>query len=277
MSHRKAVLLLFNILVFVSLIGCAVVPTTSRVKVSSDTIAYFVKHGQGPAVVFQSGLGDGKSVWESVVDKMPESVTLFAYDRPGYGDSPTSTDPRDPCSVARELHALLRVSGIMPPYVLVGHSLGGSYQFHFAKLFPEEVAGLVLLDPTHPKHWSRMNEDATLQAGIVRGLRLIAFSEAMRREFDDQEDCRGNVDILNRLNVPVWLLFSGQFKLEERGPYERMVRELRSQWMHLFVNAHSLEISESGHYIQKEASGAVVIAILNSIDAWKVSRNAVVR
>ncbi|MBK7417536.1 MAG: alpha/beta hydrolase [Dechloromonas sp.] len=62
---------------------------------------------------------------------------MFAYDRPGYGSNPASNTPRDPCTIATELRDQLRSAGLPPPYVLVGHSLGGLYQYVFARLYPE--------------------------------------------------------------------------------------------------------------------------------------------
>lgn len=100
---------------------------------------------------------------------------------------PTS-EARNPCAISRKLRELLRYSGIAPPYLLVGHSFGGLDQFCFAMLFPQDVAGLVLLDPTHPDHWERMKSDAPTQAAFVNSLRIIAFRQVMRQEFDDQAD-----------------------------------------------------------------------------------------
>jgi pimeloyl-ACP methyl ester carboxylesterase len=241
--------------------SCSTVPTHGRVQSESTAIAYFAQQRQGPTVVFQSGLGDGKDVWGQVIERMPDTVTVVAYDRPGYGDSPGTDEARDPCAISRELHTLLETAGLAPPYILVGHSLGGLYQFCYSKLFPDEVAGLVLLDPTHPDHWARMKEEAAVQAGLVKSLRAVAFSAAMRREFDDQEGCLAELEIGNRRRVPARLLFSGKFRVEEKGAFERMVRELRKQWELVLDGEQSSEVRNSGHYIQKEAPDAVATAI----------------
>lgn len=241
--------------------GCAAVPTTANIDVSSKNISYFMRPGSGPAVVFQSGLGDGKDVWAKVIEQMPGSVSIFAYDRPGYGGSPNVSDPRDPCSISRELHDLTRMAGLKPPYILVGHSLGGLYQFCYAKLYPEDVAGLVLLDPTHPDHWTEMKKDAAVQAAIIGTLRISLFSHAMRQEFDEQAGCIEQLEISRPLALPAKFLFSGQFRLVEKGAFEKMARGLRNQWLTLFSNPESSEVDGSGHYIQKEAPDTVVSAI----------------
>ena len=241
--------------------GCATVPTTANIDVSSKNITYFLRPGPGPTVVFQSGLGDGKDEWAKVIEKMPKSVSIFAYDRPGYGGSPNVSEPRDPCSISRELHELASKAGLKPPYILVGHSLGGLYQFCYAKLYPEDVAGLVLLDPTHPNHWTEMKKEAAVQAAIIGTLRFSLFSRAMRQEFDEQAGCIEQLEISRPLALPTKFLFSGQFKLAEKGAFEKMARGLRNQWLTFFSNSESSEVGGSGHYIQNEAPDTVVSAI----------------
>lgn len=247
--------------VLIFLAGCAGVPTSARVELDSKSIAYFLRPGPGPAVVFQSGLGDGKSVWQKVINQLPASAPVFAYDRPGYGDSPVASATRDPCTISRELHELLGRAGLAPPYILVGHSLGGLYQYCYARLYPDEVAGLVLLDPTHPHHWEKMKADATVQAALVQSLRMTAFSRVMRQEFDAQTECLDGLDTGRPLANSVRLLFSGQFRLTEKGAFETMARELREQWLTQFSSARHTEVSGSGHYLQKDAPGAVADAI----------------
>jgi pimeloyl-ACP methyl ester carboxylesterase len=258
---RRVALGLAAVALFALSSGCASVPTSARTSVSSKPIAYFARAGQGPTVVFQSGLGDGKDVWAKVIERLPQSAAVFAYDRPGYGDSASASGPRDPCAISAELREVLRSASVPPPYVLVGHSLGGLYQFCYAKLFPQEVAGLVLLDPTHPEHWARMKSDAAMQAAIVSGLRIAAFRDAMRREFDDQAGCIEALDLKTPLPLPTQLLFSGHFQLADKGAFEKLARELRKGWPGLFSNAQHAEVDGSGHYLQKEAPEAVVAAI----------------
>ena len=68
------------------------------------------------------------------MEELASGQAVFAYDRPGYAGNPASEALRDPCTVAAELRAQLRTAGLQPPYVLVGHSLGGLYQYVFARL-----------------------------------------------------------------------------------------------------------------------------------------------
>lgn len=109
-----------------------------------------VTAGSGPAtVVFESGLGSDWRPWDDVASEVALHARVFAYSRPGYGSSDAATTPRNPARIVEELRALLRSEGQSPPYVLVGHSNGGGYMELFAKAHPEEVVGVVLVDPRH--------------------------------------------------------------------------------------------------------------------------------
>lgn len=75
--------------------------------------------------------------------------TAFLYDRSGTGWSDSIVLPRTPTEVVDELRQVLAGVGLEPPYIVVGHSLGGGYAQQFARRFPADVSGLLLLDPAH--------------------------------------------------------------------------------------------------------------------------------
>lgn len=215
-----------------------------------------------PVVVFQSGLGDGLGVWLAVQAALPKDVTSIAVSRSGYGRSAAREGDHSPCAAAAELRVSLRQAGLEPPYVLVGHSLGGLYQYAFARLYPDEVAGIVLVEPTHPQHWPRMQRDAPATAMVVRIARLAAFSPTMRREFDDQQRCLEGLPSLSAPEVPTRVLVRGRFVPPEAGAFERMLRELWSDWPTLLHSSGVESVEGTGHHIQKDKPAVVVDAIL---------------
>ncbi len=118
-----------------------------------------VKAGIGtPTVVFEAGLGNGKRTWGQVFGPISEMTRAIAYDRAGYGQSEPSNQPRDGLRIVMELRAMLQTEGIEPPYVLVGHSLGGTYMKLYAKTYPREVAGMVLVDARHAEFSQRCRQ-----------------------------------------------------------------------------------------------------------------------
>jgi pimeloyl-ACP methyl ester carboxylesterase len=138
--------------------------------------------GEGaPAVVFESGGGMPGLAWAPVQREIAKFTKACWYDRAGYGWSDPGPFPNHSDSVARDLHKLLSASGHPPPYVLVGHSAGGLDVRVFNGMYPNEVAGIVLVDPT-PEDIPERSPDwlqrpvllATEFAGAVGLVRLFA-------------------------------------------------------------------------------------------------------
>jgi pimeloyl-ACP methyl ester carboxylesterase len=99
-----------------------------------------------PTVVLDAGLGGTSLDWALVQSEMGQTTRVCAYDRAGMGWSESGPQPRTPEQNARELHSLLANAGIEGPYVLVGHSLAGKNVRMFAAMYPDLVAGMVLID-----------------------------------------------------------------------------------------------------------------------------------
>jgi pimeloyl-ACP methyl ester carboxylesterase len=235
-----------------SMAGCASVPPERLLQVGSSRIAHVQRGSVPPTAVFQAGLGDGLAVWAGVLDRVGRDDSVFAHDRPGYGRSPSTEGPRDACSIASELREALRAANLPPPYLLVGHSIGGLYQYAYAKLYPDEVAGLLLLDPTHPEHWATMQQRAPGAAAVVNTLRRTMFSGAMRREFDDQAVCLDRLRTLKPPAAPLRMLVRSRFELVELGAFQTLVRDLERRWQDLLPGLVRREVDGSGHYIQKD-------------------------
>jgi pimeloyl-ACP methyl ester carboxylesterase len=103
--------------------------------------------GQGsPTVVLDAGSGGFSAQWVRVQREVSDTTRVCAYDRAGMGWSEMGPDPRDAKQITGELHTLLGKAGIEGPYVLVGHSFGGLYMQTYANRYPDEVAGVVLVD-----------------------------------------------------------------------------------------------------------------------------------
>jgi pimeloyl-ACP methyl ester carboxylesterase len=109
-----------------------------------------VKGTGGPVVVIDHAFGAFSTEWWGIQDRIAEFTTVVSYDRAGYGWSDKPRTPRTSQHIAQELHDLLQALNLPGPFILVGHSQGGLYANHFARFFPEIIAGAVLLDPLSP-------------------------------------------------------------------------------------------------------------------------------
>lgn len=110
-----------------------------------------------PTVVLEAGLGDVSTIMSSwVAPSVAHETRVCVYDRAGRGWSESAGRPQNGEQVATDLHTLLTRAGERGPFVMAGHSAGGIYVLNFAKLFPHDVAGVVLLDSMHPQQYQRM-------------------------------------------------------------------------------------------------------------------------
>jgi len=131
-------------------------------------------------VVFENGSRATLDGWGKVLDAVSPHATVFAYNRPGYANSEATDAPRDGATIVEELRASLRRKGLAPPYVLVGHSLGGLYMQLFARRYPEEVKGLVLVDALYPRVVKKPGDFPFL----TRAGKWLFFSNTVREEID---------------------------------------------------------------------------------------------
>jgi pimeloyl-ACP methyl ester carboxylesterase len=116
--------------------------------------------GDGSPTVILEAANLGMSAhWVRVQQQVAQTTRVCAYDRAGLGWSERGPKPRDAKQISSELHALLaNAAGIEGPYVLVGHSYGGLYARMYAARYPDEAAGVVLVDSTHPEQFTRSAE-----------------------------------------------------------------------------------------------------------------------
>jgi pimeloyl-ACP methyl ester carboxylesterase len=107
-----------------------------------------------PTVVLENGLSETSALWSGVIAQVAPTTRVCAYDRAGQGWSDDTDRPQDGLAVAADLHTLLARAGEPAPYVLVGHSSGGTLAMTYAARYPAQVAGLVLLDSSSPHQFT---------------------------------------------------------------------------------------------------------------------------
>jgi pimeloyl-ACP methyl ester carboxylesterase len=134
-----------------------------------------------PTVVLEGGLGGGSASFARILPNVASTTRVCAYDRAGRGSSEPASGTQDGPAIARDLHALLAASGNPGPYILAGHSAGGVYVRFFAAAFPDEVAGMVLLDAQTPHPPPSLSRGQSVQGptstlwGILPGLGRVGI------------------------------------------------------------------------------------------------------
>jgi len=126
---------------------------TAKRRSGRDKVTEYVRAGHGsPAIILINGAGGPVEAWYKLMPELARMGTVFAYNRPGVGESDKPQQPQTGAVMAADLHALLRSEGIVGPYVLVAHALGGLIANLFARQYPAEVAGVVMLDAAMEAH-----------------------------------------------------------------------------------------------------------------------------
>ncbi|HYO84921.1 MAG TPA: alpha/beta hydrolase [Dermatophilaceae bacterium] len=135
-----------------------------------------------PTVVLQPGGGDFSSVMGWIAPAVARDTRVCVYDRAGRGWSESADGPQDATKIATDLHTLLQRAGVPGPYVLAGHSFGGLYVLTYADRYPDEVAGMVLVDSTNPAKEADPGKAKAYDGGSYDAMgRLSALGAASAR------------------------------------------------------------------------------------------------
>ena len=233
-------------------LGCAPLSHATTARNDESRIEYAVTKHDSLPVIFENGSGGTfNRAWEKVLSDISKDTTTFVYNRPGYGDSDAVATPRDGAHVVGELRLLLLSKGLKPPYVLVGHSLGGLYMQYFARRYPDEVAALILVDSMHPN--AKLGKGARENWPVWDRLKFVLTVSAVVKREMDAVDSTGEAV----LSLPA---FTGKpvIILSAAQPVE--ANEKRKDLLHLYPGAKQIWV-DSGHLISREKPESVISAI----------------
>lgn len=241
--------------------------------------------GSGDAtVVFECGHGDDLHAWDKIFGDVASFAKVFRYDREGYGFSETATQPASFKEIATRLHTLLQKAGIKPPYILVGHSLGGMLIRAYTFLYPQDVAGFVFIDPLNEyieddlsvdkieEELNRMDSLIMVDTvGMSKGAETYSAEwQIMRREALNGFPEANSFGELP--NVPMVLFAAGK----DRPPgWENSEIKLYANRMHNLSASRFIELPQSPHYVQ-EYDPALVIENIQRVvfpDPENILRN----
>lgn len=251
--------------VLASAVGCSSLPPSSSVATSYATHDYVVAGSGQPVVVLEAGLGDGRTSWVPVFGRLAEQTTVFAYDRAGYSGSRSAETRRDGLAIVRELRATLLAVGLGPPYVLVGHSLGGSYMELYARMFPGEVSGLVLVDARHPEFTQRcLAEEARFCEPPP--LLVSLLPEAARRELAAAEATESEVLAAGPMQDIPTVVLTGMSKTVEGEKFRSVWLETQKELAGMSSLSRHDVCDYCGHYIHRDDPDRVIDAVLEVVD-----------
>jgi pimeloyl-ACP methyl ester carboxylesterase len=250
--------------IFAVLASVAAPANDALVTVGSDRLHVETIGESGPTVVFEAGLGNDATTWKSVAGPIAAFARVVLYDRVGLGESSKLKDTSAAITadeVAARLHALLAAADIRAPYVLVGHSLGGLYVQMFARKYPKDVSGVVLLESSSTEAPSELKTRAKLVPGTAAYLEEEGMAES-------------NQQVRNAgpfPDVPLIVIAA-----TDHGPHfrewEPTLMRLQQQLATLSPQGSLIVAQGSGHDVQLDRPETVIEAVRRIVGAVQAKR-----
>ncbi len=243
-----------------------------------------------PVIVFENGLADTYNRWKTIIDEVSKTNATFSYNRPRIGESEDDSLPPTTKHIVDNLRKMLLAKSFKPPYLLVSHSFGGAYIRSFASNYPNEIAGLVFVDPVDFTKKKEMGDLPYLEIGLTQhqidslfGKTYTNFVEKLYSEMPrfyveeskilrqltktDFDECDKNP----LPNVPVYFLKAGGFANSEpptiydREKMWRINSNIQiKRWLELLYPlqyGRFFYSSSSGHMMQTDDPEIVISSI----------------
>ncbi|HUR90952.1 MAG TPA: alpha/beta hydrolase [Ramlibacter sp.] len=249
-----------------------------KLQTRCGTLEYVVSGAGRPAIVLFNGAGMTLAGWRALYPRIEQFGAVVAWNRFGIEGSDAPDRIQSGAVVIASVRELLHYAGIEPPYVLVGHSLGGLYANLFARLHPDEVGGVLMLEATHPRDHEVLQMDET---HLVRALRKVLalpdwlFRENLHSEVEAVGHVVIEVDSAGDFpDVPVTVITGGMLPpkwimdeaaLEARLSHQHALAHLSKQGEHVIA-------ARSGHFPQLTEPDVVLEALARLV---KRSRRAI--
>lgn len=253
-----------------------------------------IRKANAPILIFENGMGVGIGSWDTVLEQLAAVAPVFAYDRAGVEKSDKIYEMPTPKRTAENLKAILTAMNISPPYVVVGHSMGGLYARSFAGYYPADIAGLVFVDPadfTESKEdWNQIFREIGVPEKRIDEMmynRLYNTKPATARDslyFGPWSEGQvlgalrrtdfAEIKALPLPNVPVYFFVGGKFEVplayrSKDYDHERFFHvkndKNMERWRALIHSSTKggvlIYLTNSGHYVHRDEPNAVIANI----------------
>jgi pimeloyl-ACP methyl ester carboxylesterase len=224
-----------------------------------------------PIVILEAGWGDGASTWSLIQPEISKYTRICAYDRVGLGHSDPGPEPKTYFQAVTDLHALVNAAKIRAPFILVGHSLGGMYMLLFTHRYSGEVAGLILVDSSHPDSFELSL--AAMPTESPSDSESVKFYREWFSSYNKDPSMRSEYFETGSLgDLPLIVLTAPNKTRAEDVPEElndkfnQIWLELHEELVLLSTNSTHIIIQDSDHFIHHDRPDVVIDAILTMIE-----------
>lgn len=219
-----------------------------------------INNNSNITVIFENGLMQNLESWNKVYPTL-NNVNLLLYNRYGYGNSRTEEMDRNGKNIVKELKEILEKSNLKPPYILVGHSLGGLYMQYFANAYPNEVKALILVDSTHPTQFVNETSYENWPTFVKFGFDLIS-NKTQKNELSNINKTGEETLSLKQYNGIVRILSSLESQNDD-STFGKIAHEKRKDFKNLYPNSNQVWL-DCGHNIPNEKP-EIIIDTINQV------------
>jgi len=231
----------------------------------------------GASLIFLNGFRMPYNNWDKVCDLLTSEHSILRYNRKGVGNSTRANITQSGKEIIEQLIHLISIVKLDPPYVLVGHSLGGIYAEVFARKHPQLVSAVILVDATHPQEALSNHLKEKERSLTIRRIYQFLSTLFDKHKFSELESIEDTVSYLQSLgsfpNIPVSIItgdknlpFVSQSSHDSHRKYQEAFLELSEQTtMHVLSNSH--------HFPQISEPAEVANIILKTMSQASMQRN----
>ncbi|MCB0685912.1 MAG: alpha/beta hydrolase [Saprospiraceae bacterium] len=277
--------------------------TVDDVRIHIKIIGLKNRQESQPVIIFENGHGETISSWDTLMEILGDQFPLFMYDRPGTGNS--EADHQFPSMEynARKLKSILTQLDIKPPFLLVGHSLGGVYLRGYANFYPEDLAGLIFVDPAdftqNLSDFALPYREIGVSDEFIDSMMNAKFSQSpaidSSKNIKTQQELvmlyhlrASNFQELNEKtlpSIPIHFLVGGRFSVppqyqSKHFNQEALFRARTKHWIENWTNVVNnspygrlFYSVKAGHYIQRDDPGLVLASIRLALEDYTLIQN----
>ena len=277
---------LIKFIVLITISGLVSCNSKSQERiVNFDEYQIHIKEtGKGkPTVIIEAGLGSGYDAYDTLQTTISPLTKVVSYDRPGLGESSKSPNPRTLPNYTNELRLLLQKEDIDPPYILVGHSLGGLIMRYYAHKYPDDVVGLVFIDSPH-EGWIEYIRTTHSKEEIEKFNNVIdpKLNQSTGVTKDEWQEFQNNCELIKGVqlpkHIPIRIITAIQFGNDQIAlgyhPEDMQIwAQMQANYMSNSINAKQIITDKSGHSVQLSEPELIIDAIKELVEINRKNNN----
>ncbi len=278
-------------------------------KIEIFTSGFENNQKEKPVIVFENGMATKLDMWKPIIEEVSKTSSVFSYNRPRIGESENDSLPPTTKHIVNNLRKMLLEKGLKPPYLLVAHSFGGAYIRSYASYYPDEIAGLIFVDPVDFTKKKGDGDLPYLEIGLTQHQIDSMFAKPYKKFVENLYADMPNfyveeVNILRQLtktefkecdsiplpDVPVHFIQAGGYPKnpEKRETIYDKVKLFRidnnlkmKRWLALLnplQYGKYFYCSNSGHYMQEDEPESIITSIkLALIDYDRIQKGKTIK